>query len=566
MVEGMPQLRLHARQPQRHGQDNLDHPAYMYGMDGAADFDHEGPAGGQSTWRSAVSSPNANNNVNSDVQIIPPRSHWPYTDHPNAPSNPGFGSRSQQQGQRETVHVFLDRSSRQSGGSDAQANQHSTATDWEDIYTGGQGWFWDKRTRRYRYVKTAKPKTEGKFSRYVVAVSRFINTKEEVKLLYHARPALSARLREEETLEAKNTTLIFELKAVIGYTNEHFGHVVTDPDAVPVNYITFEHLWTLLPPNTLAYIKDKLNQAKKYRVKSSVYRKYMDGTEEFPLSVHYLDSDDHQTDYLGRQPLKIKSFQGSAPIARPPPSGVQGHALQERKPQFRGAEEMTAIFNSHGRVVLNRTSFEALDPNSSLAPLGNKKRGAFAASKIGEIKWSDTIIDSLVLNPGRKASIRALILKHGLKESATEAFDNFVSGKGRGLMGGLSGPPGVGITLTAEAVAGIARRPIYMISSGKLGGSPVSVQTNLARVSELSEAWNAVVHLDEADALLHQRTSDNLSRNAITSIFLRHLDLDDSFQSRIRFTFEDQQLDESAEEDLFKQHRPSPIVAVSSPF
>jgi adenylate kinase family enzyme len=229
--------------------------------------------------------------------------------------------------------------------------------------------------------------------------------------------------------------------------------------------------------------------------------------------------------------------------------------------------------------MLDPEAFRTFDPNSKLAPhikspiaitditeehkmllnpvlygfsLGDKIWGAFAVSEIEEVGWNDEIIDSLVLDPERKDFIHALVRTHGLKNAGNDVFDDFVLGKGKGLIGLLSGPPGVGKTLTAEAVAEIARRPLYMISSGELGDSPESVQTNLARAFELGEAWNAVVLLDEADIFLYRRSDDNLSRNAITSIFLRHLEyykgilllttnrltsLDEAFQSRIHFTF-----------------------------
>ena len=200
--------------------------------------------------------------------------------------------------------------------------------------------------------------------------------------------------------------------------------------------------------------------------------------------------------------------------------------------------------------------------------LGDKTWGAFAVSQVDSISWNDTIMDSLVLDSERKDFIHALVRAHGQKEVGNEAFDDFVRDKGRGLIGLLSGPPGVGKTLTAEAVAEIARRPLYMISSGEIGDTPSSVQAQLAKVFELGETWNAVVLLDEADIFLSRRTADNLARNAITSIFLRHLEyycgillmttnrlssLDEAFQSRIHFTFQYRDLSTEARLKIWKK-------------
>ncbi|KAK0715826.1 P-loop containing nucleoside triphosphate hydrolase protein, partial [Lasiosphaeris hirsuta] len=203
----------------------------------------------------------------------------------------------------------------------------------------------------------------------------------------------------------------------------------------------------------------------------------------------------------------------------------------------------TEDFTDEHKMLLNPTLYGF--------SLGDKIWGAFAVSNLEDVVWDDKIIESLVLDSERKEFIQALVRTHGLK-AGNEAFDDFVRDKGKGLIGLLSGPPGIGKTLTAEAVAEIAHRCLYMISSGELGEDAGSVQTRLAEVFELREAWNAVVLLDEADIFLSQRGDDNLSRNAVTSIFLCHLEyyqgilllttnrltsLDQAFQSRIHFTF-----------------------------
>lgn len=134
------------------------------------------------------------------------------------------------------------------------------------------------------------------------------------------------------------------------------------------------------------------------------------------------------------------------------------------------------------------------------------------------------------------------------------------------MIGLLAGPPGAGKTLTAEAVAEIARRPLYTLSSGELGESSESVQKKLNEVLEITEAWGAVLLLDEADVFLAKRDDANLTRHAITSIFLRQLEyyqgimllttdrmdsIDGAFQSRLRFCFEYTELSIAAREQIF---------------
>ena len=99
-----------------------------------------------------------------------------------------------------------------------------------------------------------------------------------------------------------------------------------------------------------------------------------------------------------------------------------------------------------------------------------------------------------------------------------------VQGKGRGLIGLLSGRPGCGKPLTAEAVAEVTKRPLYAVSAGELGTEVSKVDAQLTLILELSHRWSAVLLLDEADVFLQERDSKDVARNALVSIFLRQLE------------------------------------------
>lgn len=88
----------------------------------------------------------------------------------------------------------------------------------------------------------------------------------------------------------------------------------------------------------------------------------------------------------------------------------------------------------------------------------------------------------------------------------------------------LSGPPGVGKTLTAESVAETMRVPLYMMFASDLGLTPTEVEANLARILEMTTKWKAVLLLDEADVYLEKRSTKDLERNKLVSIFLRLLE------------------------------------------
>lgn len=65
-----------------------------------------------------------------------------------------------------------------------------------------------------------------------------------------------------------------------------------------------------------------------------------------------------------------------------------------------------------------------------------------------EITLSDTAFESLVLPGDYKELILALTMSHACNK---DSFDDVIQGKGKGIVMLLSGPPGVGKTLTAES-------------------------------------------------------------------------------------------------------------------
>ncbi|KAI4225973.1 MAG: hypothetical protein L6R36_003509 [Xanthoria steineri] len=182
--------------------------------------------------------------------------------------------------------------------------------------------------------------------------------------------------------------------------------------------------------------------------------------------------------------------------------------------------------------------------------LKNKKWLTFSISSVGEIKWNNSAFESLVLPSDHKELILALTESQVANK---DAFDDVIQGKGRGMIMLLSGPPGVGKTLTAESVAENMRAPLYMMSAGDLGLDSSNVESSLSNVLEMSTKWNAVLLLDEADVFLEQRSAHDLERNKLVSIFLRMLEyyqgilflttnrvdnIDPAFQSRIHISMQ----------------------------
>ncbi|KAI0502743.1 P-loop containing nucleoside triphosphate hydrolase protein [Xylaria bambusicola] len=162
------------------------------------------------------------------------------------------------------------------------------------------------------------------------------------------------------------------------------------------------------------------------------------------------------------------------------------------------------------------------------------------------VAWNDEAFNKLVLPGDGKQLAWEFVEARSLAHS--EQFDDFIPDKGRGLIVLMYGPPGVGKTFTAEAIADKARVPLYSLSAAELGISPHAVEKALEHALGLCRMWNAMLLLDEADVFLGVRTSDSLVRNELVAIFLRKVkyyqgvmflttnrvaSIDTAFQSRV---------------------------------
>ncbi|KAJ5641821.1 hypothetical protein N7490_005821 [Penicillium lividum] len=189
----------------------------------------------------------------------------------------------------------------------------------------------------------------------------------------------------------------------------------------------------------------------------------------------------------------------------------------------------------------------------------------FTISGISDIDWDKEAFDSLVLPANQKSIVKALVESHTFH--AAQNIDDVIQGKGKGLVAVLHGPPGTGKTLTAEGIAELLRRPLYMVSAGELGTDSRSLEAELNKILDIAHSWGAVLLLDEADIFLEKRTIHDIHRNALVSIFLRLLEyfqgilflttnrvetFDDAFQSRIHVALRYGDLASKAKRSIWK--------------
>ncbi|RDA88566.1 hypothetical protein CP532_5881 [Ophiocordyceps camponoti-leonardi (nom. inval.)] len=209
--------------------------------------------------------------------------------------------------------------------------------------------------------------------------------------------------------------------------------------------------------------------------------------------------------------------------------------------------------------------------------LQNKRWMEFFVDDVSDVQFDEHAFSSLVL-PGDK---KELILAFAQSQARyKDAFDDVITGKGKGIIVLLSGGPGIGKTLTAESVAEEMRVPLYAMSAGDLGSDAYDVENNLSRTLAMVADWNAVLLLDECDVFLEARGPHDLERNRIVSIFLRTLeyyqgilflttnrvrDMDPAFASRVHVSLEYPALDAGARAAVWRSFLARCVVDVANP-
>jgi len=438
-------------------------------------------------------------------------------------------------------------------------------------------------------------------------------------LLYHSLDALKKRLEEEQTKETPVAKVVEHLKVIINFTeDEQAGEISSLKTMMSAGEITWNQLWALFKPNTLAYHFHQLTEQQTVLLtRWTEIEKKCDG-QYYRIACDIVN-DDGISFGLAQKVFEIKEFEGAARIqdlmvfpveyhsekdkilehARTRAKHfvsmvghqykeVSGSAMREIRDSRHQPREIR--FWSFGKMIVDPKSFRLFEPDAEYnlsvyqsvdrhsltdeqlaicTPLvlgycfGVKQWGAFALDRCSDVTWQNDAFQQLVLSPARKSLVHSLVRQHKARK---DAFDDVVQGKGKGLIGLLSGKPGSGKTLTAESISQLTRQPLYTVSAGELGEKPQEVDEKLTMILALAVAWDALVLIDEADVFLQTRDDNNITRNALVSIFLRQLEyfegililttnrignIDPAFESRIHFSFHYPDLDFAARKQIW---------------
>ncbi|KAL3489491.1 P-loop containing nucleoside triphosphate hydrolase protein [Aspergillus germanicus] len=302
-------------------------------------------------------------------------------------------------------------------------------------------------------------------------------------------------------------------------------------------------------------------------------------SRSFAITGKYIDYDGKAFGFTDKG-FSIPAFEGTTPITSLSVfPGANGYYYEKE-----------TKFNVKGRIVIDTEAYSTFNPDIPLPStisdtltdeqrlittpivrgysLSNKQWLEFYLDGVNDFEWNSKTFDSLVL-PHAQQDLKQLILAFSNAQSKKhKAFDDVVQGKGRGIIMLLSGPPGVGKTLTAESVAEVLKVPLYVLSAGDLRTHAHTLENKLKDILSIVPKCGAVLLLDEADVFMEERSSSDLHRNELVSIFLRLLEyyegllfltsnraenLDPAFESRIHVAIEYPELNIAARRQIWAQ-------------
>ncbi|RYO66689.1 hypothetical protein AA0116_g2432 [Alternaria tenuissima] len=216
--------------------------------------------------------------------------------------------------------------------------------------------------------------------------------------------------------------------------------------------------------------------------------------------------------------------------------------------------------------ALERQQYKVMDSQMYAFVLKDRIYDLLDVEGLEQASVAEDAISSLVMEDNNKEMIKAIARTYTDSDQSSRFSADFIHGKGEGQIILLHGPPGTGKTLTAESVAEYTKRPLLSITAADLGHEPEALETSLLRYFKRASDWDAIVLLDEADVYLEQRTTHDLKRNSIVSVFLRALDyfqgilflttnrvghFDEAFMSRIHLSLGYEPLSNNAREKIW---------------
>lgn len=143
--------------------------------------------------------------------------------------------------------------------------------------------------------------------------------------------------------------------------------------------------------------------------------------------------------------------------------------------------------------------------------------GGVKIDQLTQVRFRENALDAVVMDTHKKELVRALVA-----HDKNVRFRDLVDNKSSATMILLEGAPGGGKSLTAQSTAETLKRPLYIVDINSLDLD--DIEDELRTTLKLARRWNAVVLIDEADALLRHRHKCEPEEARRVATFLRVLE------------------------------------------
>ncbi|KAI4645590.1 uncharacterized protein J4E79_010768 [Alternaria viburni] len=375
--------------------------------------------------------------------------------------------------------------------------------------------------------------------------SDFVAISKPYAPLFHYRKELRSYASDKSRTVIEKEHLDVLIKFMdknLSQTERDYGH------SEPYQMVSYPLLWTLFRPEEVIIAQgDHFDEC--YTVDTCEYvPEVRQGTDDD--LTPYFKIEAKRWDYNGTrfgmctEKLKIREFPTPVKID----TLVSGRIMLDYETHAQATPRLATFLSTSGatmdyddKYTVNK-DYDMIE-DQSMARMASDKEDRFMSHlNTPAYKISD---DQALLTPAR----------------------DIVPGKGKGLVFLLYGKPGLGKTLTAEAVAEHIQCPMYSITSGELGTDIEQTDVQLRTIFTRAKAWDAIILLDEADVFLAKRTATDLKRNAYVSVFLRLIeyykgtmflttnrleDFDKAFESRIHLTIRYEALDSTRRTNIWR--------------
>uniref|UniRef100_A0A093VE36 Putative AAA family ATPase y4kL n=1 Tax=Talaromyces marneffei PM1 TaxID=1077442 RepID=A0A093VE36_TALMA len=419
----------------------------------------------------------------------------------------------------------------------------------------------------------------------------------ERDLLYHYLDELKDRQKRLHSQEATPDDAMLHLSKLIQHLEETYAPVVEQLKLLQESQkITWDLVWSLLKPGTLVFATCPSTGLPRCIRYDYLEKKTIRGREFLEVNGRYLDYDG---EVFGEstETLQIGFFRGAKQIQTLPVyplhyhtdpniwsrlvcngrhfvSLIGSHHREYCGNMFIPDKNRLLKFHMHGRIMVDAAIFRKTNPNYPRLEIKKpdtvdfffeqvKQGGPESRIRGKDIDFSAMKEEDLAIFPeDKKKVIKSLAESRVSTRKRTRGHHSLTT-----LMKMDSGPPGVGKTLTAEAISERLQRPLYSISSGDLSIRAEELEAQLTRTFQVASDWKAVLLLDEADVYLQKRDGFHLERNRLVATFLRTLeyydgifflttnmlgDFDSAILDRIQLKLQYDDLDRSARKSVFQ--------------